>query len=383
MHPQPNLLLLPALSQATAALQRFASQSNFLDQLRVAFGNSFSSRAAMRIDRQLRAGNFSLVPKIEVLFHGELGTASGAYAASVDKIFVSSDFLAHASEGAITSLLLEEIGHRIDRLLNGTVDSAGDEGEIFSRLVNGQHLSAATLANLQAQNDHGVVNIGGQLIAIEKQDILGGSGNDSLIGTDEFDFIRGLAGDDTLGGQGGNDTLEGGLGNDYLNGGDGNDQLLGGSGNDIYVVDNIGDSVSELSVIITEFDTVQSSVTYSLGSNLERLTLLGTTSINGTGNDLNNLLIGNTAANSLGGGLGADTIIGGAGNDNLSGGDGNDYLYGQVGDDTLAGGNGADFYVIDADIDLGTDTINEDLGAAGGMDTLDFRATTTKAININ
>jgi Ca2+-binding RTX toxin-like protein len=204
--------------------------------------------------------------------------------------------------------------------------------------------------------------------------LAGGGGNDSLVGE---------IGNDYLYGEAGNDYLDGGAGNDYLDGGAGNDQLLGGIGNDIYVVDNIGDSVSELSVIITEFDTVQSFITYSLGANLERLTLLGTTSINGTGNDLNNLLIGNIAANSLRGGLGADIIIGGVGNDNLSGEDGNDYLYGQVGDDTLAGGNGADFYVIDADIDLGTDTINEDLGAAGGMDTLDFRTTTTKAININ
>ncbi|WP_367268191.1 calcium-binding protein, partial [uncultured Lamprocystis sp.] len=107
-------------------------------------------------------------------------------------------------------------------------------------------------------------------------------------------------------------------GNDTLNGGTGADTLIGGADNDTYVVDNTADVVTELASAGT--DTVQASVTYSLAANVERLTLTGSSAINGTGNTLANLLTGNTAANTLNGGSGADTLVGGTGNDTLTGG---------------------------------------------------------------
>ena len=71
-------------------------------------------------------------------------------------------------------------------------------------------------------------------------------------------------------------------------------------------------------------DTVRSSATYSLGGNVENLTLTGTSAINATGNTLNNVLTGNSGANLL-------TGLGG--NDTLNGGNGNDTLLGNVGND--------------------------------------------------
>ena len=60
---------------------------------------------------------------------------------------------------------------------------------------------------------------------------------------------------------------------------------------------------------------MQSSVTYTLGANVENLTLTGAGAINATGNALDNTLIGNSAANVLSGGAGDDSMIGGAGSD--------------------------------------------------------------------
>jgi Ca2+-binding RTX toxin-like protein len=77
-----------------------------------------------------------------------------------------------------------------------------------------------------------------------------------------------------------NNVLTGNTADNVLNGGTGNDTLIGGAGNDTYIVDVAGDVVTENANEGT--DLVQSSVTYTLTANLENLTLMGVSSINGT-----------------------------------------------------------------------------------------------------
>jgi Ca2+-binding RTX toxin-like protein len=98
--------------------------------------------------------------------------------------------------------------------------------------------------------------------------------------------------------------------------------MIGGTGDDTYVVGSSSDKVLESAG--EGVDTVRSSTTYILGSNLENLTLTGISSIKGTGNDLDNCLTGNSANNRLTGGAGNDTLDGGSGRDTLIGGIGND-----------------------------------------------------------
>jgi Ca2+-binding RTX toxin-like protein len=127
--------------------------------------------------------------------------------------------------------------------------------------------------------------------------------------------------------------------------------LTGGAGDDTYVV-GPGDTVVELNN--GGIDTVQSSVTWTLGSNLENLTLIGTAAVNGTGNGSANVMIGNSANNVLSAAGGNDTLRGGWGNDTLNGGNGNDtYLFGRGdGQDLVQDNNGsADKIVYDAGID--------------------------------
>ena len=136
--------------------------------------------------------------------------------------------------------------------------------------------------------------------------------NLTLLGTSTLS-ATGNTLDNVLTGNSANNTLTGGAGNDTLDGGLGNDTMLGGLGNDTFVVNVSTDIVTENANEGT--DTVRSAVAWTLGNNLENLTLTGTSAINGTGNTLNNVLLGNTGVNTLAGGAGDDTYDGAAGND--------------------------------------------------------------------
>jgi Ca2+-binding RTX toxin-like protein len=130
-----------------------------------------------------------------------------------------------------------------------------------------------------------------------------------------------------------NNLITGNTVNNTLNGGTGVDTLIGGTGDDIYVVDSTTDVITENTNEGT--DTVQSSVTFSLAAltNIENLTLTGSSVIHGTGNASNNVITGNSVNN---------TLAGDAGNDTLNGG---------TGVDTLIGGTGDDVYIVDSTTD--------------------------------
>lgn len=228
----------------------------------------------------------------------------------------------------------------------------------------------------------------------------GGDGNDSLYGENGDDMLSGGAGDDLLDGGGGADILTGGSGDDtyvvdsasdtiiendgegtdtvmsgvsysldnaalenlmlgggddlfamgnagdnlitgnsgdnVLNGGSGADTMTGGAGNDTYYVDNAADLAVEIAD--AGIDKVYSTASYTLGDNIEDLTLTGIFDQDGTGNALDNVILGNDAINTLDGGDGNDTLTGQAGDDTLNGG---------TGGDAMDGGYGGDTYVVD------------------------------------
>jgi Ca2+-binding RTX toxin-like protein len=151
--------------------------------------------------------------------------------------------------------------------------------------------------------------------------------------------VAGGDGNDSLSGGAGNDSLDGEAGDDRLDGGAGDDQLAGGAGNDIYVVDSAGDLIVEDSG--AGIDGVLSSVSQALAANVDNLTLTGSAAIDGTGNGLDNVIVGNAGANAVAGGDGNDSLAGGAGNDNLDGGSGDDALDGGDGNDVISDGSGA------------------------------------------
>lgn len=123
-------------------------------------------------------------------------------------------------------------------------------------------------------------------------------------------MIRGTSGNDTLIGSAFSEYVWGDAGNDLLDGQAGADRLIGGLGNDSYVVDGLDTVVERAGEGI---DTVFSAGNWTLGDNLENLTLIGNAAVSATGNELSNILAGNSASNVLTGGAGDDVYLFGFG----------------------------------------------------------------------
>ncbi|MGE5564278.1 MAG: calcium-binding protein, partial [Bacillota bacterium] len=170
------------------------------------------------------------------------------------------------------------------------VENAG-EGTDEVRVSEGPYTLAANVENLTGTGSAGQQLTGNEL----DNRIVGGSGNDNIQGMD---------------------------GNDFIDGGAGNDSMTGGAGDDTYVV------ASALDVVVEDVgggvDTVQAKLSWTLGANLENLTLTGSLALSGTGNALDNVLRGNRGGNTLAGLDGDDTLDGGLGDDVLDGGAGRD-----------------------------------------------------------
>ena len=147
-----------------------------------------------------------------------------------------------------------------------------------------------------------------------------------------------------------------------LDGGAGNDTMVGGADNDTYVVDAAGDVVTEAAGGGT--DTVLSAITYTLGSEVENLTLTGAGNVNATGNTLANVITGNSGNN---------IIIGGAGNDTIDGGTGIDTITGGAGADSINVNNGNDRLLYTSTLEVGDIVTNFDnAGGTGAQDYIDL-----------
>ncbi len=291
-----------AIQSVRQYLAQFAAKDDFENSIESIFGTKIGSDA---IRQQWLSGDFSLIPEIRVLSNGELGTANGAYAASLDEIFVSSDFLSQHQDdvAAVAGVLLEEIGHKLDTVLNGSVDSHGDEGDIFRLLATGYDLSAQTLAGLKTQDDHAVITVDGQSVAVENQSFNGTNSNDTLIGTS------------------GDDSFEPGTGADSIDGGAGNDLLY-----------HLGRIDENADTIINYTTPANGIITggFNNGTTFQNIERVRFTT--GSGNDYINISAATVSINS---GEGNDTLIGGAGDDSFAPGTGADSIDGGAGTNSL------------------------------------------------
>jgi subtilase family serine protease len=159
-------LLSDAKSQATTLLSQLIDTPALLADLHAAFGENWSPNDAEALVRELANGEGW--PRLVVLESSVLD-ANGAFSQETNTIYVSREFLSrHAGNSdAVTSVLLEEVGHYIDSKLNRT-DSQGDEGQLFAALVQGIPLDSAKLAAIAAEDDSRFITINDRQYLVEE-----------------------------------------------------------------------------------------------------------------------------------------------------------------------------------------------------------------------
>ena len=251
-------ILEEALQNTSQYLSRFIFDAKYTQKLETAFGNDFNRSVANQLFDDFAKGKFKAVPTIEIVSRNDINGANGAFSITTGKIYLAGDFISQNAQNvnAVAAVLLEEIGHFVDSRIN-TKDTAGDEGDIFARLVQGDSLSQQELAVLQAEDDSATVTLDGQVVEIEMAalstnntrsgdpfndvgETLYAAGYWTVLGA--YDENRNLIFRNyfvsdykqNVYGYGGNDRLIGGDQNDYLAGGNGNDRLKGGNGSDTF-----------------------------------------------------------------------------------------------------------------------------------------------------
>lgn len=295
-----------------------------------------------------------------------------SYASSVDIAAIQSVFINPAINFLTANYSLNNEITNVAVGINEVGNGHNSSNDLFSPNQSNASFKTGELSDLVISRggDDSILAAGGNdvIYAGEGVDTVdGGDGDDHIFGGEGNDSIKGSSGLDNLWGDAGRDTLIGGVGNDYLNGGAGADIMQGGQDNDTYVVDSGSDQVVE--DVASGRDEILSSVTVTISANVENLTLLGNESINGTGNELNNVVKGNDSSNNLKGESGTDQLYGNGGSDLLEGGIGGDAIYGGDGRDTLSGGTATDY----------TDTVTDFMDGGDGYDL--YRAGRNDVIN--
>jgi trimeric autotransporter adhesin len=320
------------------------------------------------------------------LIDGGVGVDTADYAFATEGVFVQlgangAEGRADADQSTLFGSMFEDILQSIENI----------NGSPFNDAIFGNELANELFG--MGGNDYLVGGLGGDFIdggsGLDAVDYAGspvgitialdgsvGSGGfaagDQLFGvevieaTNLVDVLTGNAQGNVLEGRGSNDTLRGNDGDDRLDGGAGADAMAGGDDDDTYIVDSMGDTLTELAG--QGVDEVRASVTYTLtaGADVEILRTtddIGTVGINLTGNAANNEIIGNNGINVLGGGGGNDTLIGRDGNDT--------YVVDSLSDETREnGGQGSDTvltsvsYTLTAGADIETLATTNDAGTA-------------------
>jgi hypothetical protein len=154
---------------AKEKLGEFLVSTEFDRQIKLAFGDNVDIALVENLIKDLSKLDSLIFPEIQIREQSEINGARGGFSSASNTIYLSRDFLTASSENIqeISTVIIEELGHFIDSYLN-IYDTPGDEGELFTNLVQGANLSNAELQRIQTENDNTTVVIDGQPIQLEQ-----------------------------------------------------------------------------------------------------------------------------------------------------------------------------------------------------------------------
>ena len=141
-----------------------ADKQQFHATMRGIFGEGLDSAKAEQYRQQALSGNYDFLPEVEWVGADVLGEAHGAYDAESGKVLLNASLQGNPELAAST--FVEEAGHHLDAQLN-TKDSLGDEGELFRRVLGGEKLTQAQVAEIRAENDKGSIQLHGKSVEVE------------------------------------------------------------------------------------------------------------------------------------------------------------------------------------------------------------------------
>ena len=222
-------------------------------------------------------------------------------------------------DAGVASLFGDAGADRFDLYASGASANGGADNDLFNIRGGGSH---SLFGDLGDDRFNFLAGANSELLH-------GGDGNDLFVG-----YGRSIGG--AIYGDAGNDRFY-----DFGNVGGRSVTLYGGLGNDIYRVSSAsGPTIVENAGEGTDTVQIAAGIDYTLGANLENLTVVGSTA-----NIRPQLLTGNGLTNRITGGINNEIIHGGGGADVLSGGGGEDVIYGEDGNDRISGGLGLDYLV--------------------------------------
>ena len=181
---QPQTLETIALDQPAATLQepgrdllwgcwallrKQPGGDGFLSLLQEVYGITDAHALALR-DQVLEGSRLGLTFVVldPAAMNGALGGYSAEGTGDGATIYLNAELLAPQEDPRrLLRVALEEVGHHLDHLLKGEIDTAGDEGALFASLLLGDHLNAADIAALRNENDAGFVMVSGRTVAVE------------------------------------------------------------------------------------------------------------------------------------------------------------------------------------------------------------------------
>ncbi|WP_241759056.1 DUF4157 domain-containing protein [Pyxidicoccus parkwayensis] len=139
-----------------------ADKKKFHDTMRTVFGDGYNAMQAEQYRQKAQAGDFSWLPPVKQVPADQLNGANGAYDAEAGTVYINEDL----DPALAASTYVEEAGHHLDTKLNSK-DAAGDEGELFRRILSGEKLSSAQVSEIRAENDKGTIYVDGKAREVE------------------------------------------------------------------------------------------------------------------------------------------------------------------------------------------------------------------------